>query len=216
MGQLESFWPDGKKCEDQLGRFKRLLEENDTLEERKDVLRMFDECRDLAAFLGTYHPDAVNIDRVAIEYPIFGTFQADLVVGDSENKAFCFVEFENAFPHSIFKKGKRTTTFWSQKFLGGYSQLVDWFWKLEDEASTGRFTTVFDGRQPRFVAMLVMGRDHHLSQVDRMRLEWWRANVQIGRRHVFVRTFDELYRDLARRFADLKGRAAHFTPGGAR
>jgi hypothetical protein len=87
---------------------------------------------------------------------------------------------------------------------------------LEDEASTGRFTTVFDGRQPRFVAMLVMGRDHHLSQVDKMRLEWWRANVQIGRRHVFVRTFDELYRDLARRFADLKGRAANFTPGGSR
>ena len=40
--------------------------------------------------------------------PLFGTFVADLVVGDSINKAFAFIEFEDASAGSIFtvKRGK--------------------------------------------------------------------------------------------------------------
>jgi hypothetical protein len=34
--------------------------------------------------------------------PLFGAFGADLVVGDSRNNAFAFIEFEDASLGSIF------------------------------------------------------------------------------------------------------------------
>ncbi len=210
MGTLRPYLADGQQAEKQLSGLKRLLESKDVLSEAGDVLPFFKDNPHCAALLGTYHPDLIEVDTIATEYPVFGSFRADLVVADAKSSSYCFVEFEDASEDSIFKEGARETTFWSRRFLGGYSQLVDWFARLDDESSTGKFDAIFGGRQPRFVAMLVIGRDRHLRDEDKLRLEWWRQNVSIEKRRVYVRTFDELYADLSRRMVAAKALAATF------
>ena len=93
--------------------------------------------------------------------------------------------------------------------MGGYSQSVDWFARLDDESSTGRFSAIFGGRQPRLVGILVIGRDHHLRVEDKQRRECWRQNVTISKRHVYI-TLDEMYRDLSRRMLGIRTMAAAF------
>lgn len=210
MASLRTHQVDWKKAEEQLGLFKALLDSKDILSESQDILPFFADHSDCAALLGTYHPDLVTVDKLAEECDVFGSFRADLVIADSQNSAYCFVEFENAKEDSIFSQRRRATTYWSNRFLGGYSQLVDWFERLDDESSTGRFSALFGGRQPRLVAMLIIGRDRHLRSEDRQRLEWWRQNVPIAKRHVYIRTFDELYVDLSRRLLAAKAQAAAF------
>ncbi|MEQ8960543.1 MAG: DUF4263 domain-containing protein [Coleofasciculus sp. C2-GNP5-27] len=57
--------------------------------------------------------------------------------GDSVKKAYCFVEFENADSNSIFvdKPGKSSPE-WSSRFEKCFSQIIDWFWKLDDLEKT--------------------------------------------------------------------------------
>ncbi len=65
--------------------------------------------------------------------PLFGDFACDLVVGHSAQNAFCFIEFEDAGPTSLFiQRGKRVTRDWSPRFEHGYSQIIDWFHKVDD------------------------------------------------------------------------------------
>ncbi len=117
---------DPEQCRKEAEQLRDFLASNVELQERKQVLPFFKERLQLSAFLGSYHPDIVRYDLVAHELPLFGDFVADLVVGDSKNSAFAFIEFEDASPESIFVKRKATPE-WSPRFEHGFSQLVDWF-----------------------------------------------------------------------------------------
>src|SRR5262245_22528765 len=116
---------DPVQCHKEAEDLRDFLATNTELQERKQVLPFFKERIQLSAFLGSYHPDIVRYDLVAHELPLFGSFVADLVVGDSRNNAFAFIEFEDASPGSVFvpKKGKgreKETPDWSGRFEHGF------------------------------------------------------------------------------------------------
>lgn len=110
-------------CRQEAQQLRDFLAASAELKERKQILPFFKERLQLSAFLGSYHPEIVRYDLVAHEFPLFGEFIADLVVGDSKNNAFAFIEFEDALADSIFEK-KKPTPDWSSRFEHGFSQLV--------------------------------------------------------------------------------------------
>jgi len=168
---------DPVQCRKEADELRDLLATNTELQERKQVLPFFKERLQLSAFLGSYHPEIVRYDLVAHELPLFGTFVADLVVGDSKNNAFAFIEFEDASAGSIFvtKKGKgkeKETPDWSSRFEHGFSQLVDWFFKLHEQGQTVDFEEKFGSRTIRHLGILVVGRTEHLGKREEQRLRW--------------------------------------------
>jgi len=186
---------DPVQCRKEAEQFRDLLATNRDLQERKEVLPFFKERLQLSAFLGSYHPDIVRYDLVAHELPLFGEFVADLVVGDSKTNAFAFIEFEDAAPDSIFVK-KKATPDWSDRFEHGFSQLVDWFFKLNDQGPTVEFEDKFGSRTIYKLGILVIGRTEHLGTRDEQRLRWRQENVLLAARPIHCKTFDQLRDDI--------------------
>ena len=67
---------------------------------------VFQTRHDLSILISGYFPSIKNADVFAHEYPIYGDFRADLVVGDSSTHNYLLVEFEDGRANSIFKKRK--------------------------------------------------------------------------------------------------------------
>ena len=103
-------------CRRELAELQKILQSGRALSESDDILPFFRKRQHLSASIGTLHPRIVRTDLIAYEYDIFGDFAADLVVGDSVTKAYCFIEFERADQNSIFvtKQGKNTPE-WSPR-----------------------------------------------------------------------------------------------------
>lgn len=138
-----------------------------------------------------------NYDRIAHEFDIWGDFKTDLAIGDSRYNAYCFIEFEDAANDSIFKtvKGKATTE-WADRFEHGLSQIVDWFYKLEDQRSTRDFRAKFGGENVTYTGILVVGRSHAISDKDYSRLNWRSDKMILNSVPILSVTFDELYEKL--------------------
>lgn len=185
-------------CQREIAEFKVLLDSKSVLSESKDILPFFRARPNLCAFMGTYAPYIEKFDRIAYEYQIFGDFACDLVIGDSTRAWYCFVEFENASPTSIFeKKPPKTTPEWATRFEHGFSQIVDWFWKLEDMKLTIDLQSRFDANFIRYQGLLVIGRDDSGMELrDTHRKSWRVDKVVIDSRSIICITFDQLYRDL--------------------
>src|SRR5207245_2698982 len=85
----------------------------------------------LSAYVGTIFPEVGPATELTFQFPFFGDFKADLVLGNKVAKRFCVVEFEDGGPHSVFKKQpNRGNPEWSARFEHGASQLPDWFYRL--------------------------------------------------------------------------------------
>lgn len=199
---MKAFEPvdfDPDICRSELEELKNLLDENRELNEREDILPFFRKRKNLSAFIGSYVPDIITSDMIAYEYSFYGDFTSDLAIGDSETKTFCFVEFEDAAPASIFRKGTRLTPEWSPRFEHGFSQIVDWFWKLDDMSRSTDFKSRFGADHIRYCGLLILGRSANLGYREYQRLKWRTDKVLIDSKHIFCLTFDELYSDLATR-----------------
>lgn len=195
---------DQGQCGLELEEFGRLLASRVYLSERRDVLPFFRERRHLSAFLSSYHPALWKPEQLlAYEYKLFGDFGADLVVGSRSRAAFCFVEFGDAAPGSIFSKRGRELPVWSARFNDGFSQIVDWFWKLSELQHTPDFVRRFGTRPANFMGMLVIGRSADLQPREVERLDWFNHNVIVNSKHVYCCTFDTLYHDLKARLSFL-------------
>jgi Domain of unknown function (DUF4263) len=130
MKNFDPFQIDFGRCKNELAALRDLLDAFDSkiLREREHVLDFFRANRHIAALAGHFMPRVVNVDRLANEFDFFGDFAADVAVGDSKRRAYCFIEFENAAPDSIFvKAGKKASLEWARRFEKGYSQIIDWF-----------------------------------------------------------------------------------------
>lgn len=186
-----------EECQEELKRFRLLLDSKHDLSEKEDILPFFNKSKHLSAFLGSYSPYVANYDRVAYEYQLFGDFACDLVVGDSKTGWYCFIEFENANRKSVFdqKQGKYAPE-WGARFEHGFSQLVDWFWKLEAMKTSVDFETRFERRSVRYYGILVVGRDAGLTARELDRKQWRLDKVKIDSRDILCLTFDQLYVDL--------------------
>jgi hypothetical protein len=200
---MKDFLPvtfDYAACEKEVKELADLLATRSSLKESRDILPFFKARPQLSALCGHYNPNMGRHDRVAWEYDLFGDFACDVAVGDSVKQTYTFLEFEDAGSKSLFtRQGKKATREWSARFDHGYSQIIDWFYKLNDERKSDAYNTRFGKSSIDFVGVLVVGRDRFLEPGERLRLEWRRENVVVQSKRVVCLTFDELARDLAER-----------------
>lgn len=196
MKGFDTYAFDLKQCRVELDELGELLSGHSHLQERKHVLPFFQARRHLSAFIGSYFPYLASPDRLAYEYDLFGDFACDLAVGDSMTGQYCFVEFEDATATSLFvAKGTKATLEWSPRFEHGFSQVLDWFWKLNDMDGTTEFVHRF-GLTASYEGMLIIGRSTGLSHKEQKRLRWRRDKVVSDSKHVHCVTYDELYQHL--------------------
>jgi hypothetical protein len=183
----------------EVAEFGALLQSNTHLKEA--VFRDFFQSRPhAAALIGPYTPSMRGGDLLAYEYPLFGDFRCDLVIADSVTRACTFVEFEDAGPRSLFvKHGDKATREWSPRFEHGYSQVVDWFYKLQDMIGTATMEARFGKRAIDYTGVLVVGRDQHMNAGEDDRLRWRREHVIVNSKRIFCVTYDELLEDLTYR-----------------
>ena len=183
-------------CSQQLKELKDLLASKAYLDERKDILPFFNQRRDISALISTYVNDIVNPDRLAFELDFFGDFACDLAIGDSNNHTYLLVEFEDAQKHSLFKNGGKYAPDWGQRLEHGFSQIIDWFWKLDDMEGTADYVHKFGARKATFHGLLVIGRGENLTPREQDRLKWRQDQVVVDSKKVSVITFDLLVKDL--------------------
>jgi hypothetical protein len=195
MKGLDAFKIELAQCLSELAEFEKLLDRTE-LGEDADILPFFKARLHLSAFVASYVPQISRFDELKHEFNLFGDFRSDLVVGDSINNSYCFIEFEDATRDSIFYKAGRSTLEWSPRFEHGFSQLVDRFWKLDDLKNTSQFGSIFGHENIEYYGMLVIGRDAFLSNLEKMRLKWRLNRVLVDSRKIVCITFDQLARDI--------------------
>src|SRR5262249_12745686 len=118
---------------------------------------------------------------------------------------YTFVEFEDAKRGSVFKKkaGKATPD-WGDRFEHGYSQIVDWFYKLEGMRPTPDYEARFGSRDFRRQGLLVIGRKAHLGLHERGRLAWRSDGMLLHGARIDCVTFDRLLADMNARLESLR------------
>ena len=204
MKRLEEINFEYELCRQQVGEFRALLESRTELAEASDVLPFFRDRRHLAVLLGMFNTRIAWADRIAYEFDVFGDFACDLVVGEWGTGSYCFVEFEDASLNSVFdRQGKKATRDWSRRFDHGCSQIVDWLHKLNDLSGGHDFVTRFGRPLINYETVLVIGRDQHLDEGERQRLEWRSNNVVVNSKRIHCLTFDQLLSQLSTRLSVL-------------
>jgi hypothetical protein len=199
MKAFQSVSFDVQKCRTELSEFGELLKKKPTLSEQKDILPFFKTREHLSAFIGNLNTYNSNYDSVAHELSIFGDFTSDLAVGDKTHHAYCLVEFEDASESSIFQQTPRHHPDWSKRFEHGFSQLIDWMWKMEDQKPTKAFRDLFGSSTINAIPMLVIGRSSFLSSSEKERFAWRRNSVSILGSPVICFTYDELFDTLQKK-----------------
>jgi len=207
MKSFEAFSFSHTAAVAELADFKAMLAAKDELSEKDDILPFFRQRRHLSSLIGALSPHVTALDRLAFEYDLFGDFSCDLAVGDSYRLAYALIEFEDARARSVFESGEKYTHEWARRFERGFSQLVDWFWKLEDQSRSNEFRHRFGSTDARFSAILVIGRSHFLPPRERQRLNWRLDRVIINSNKAMCLTFDDLYHELHGRLTHLEALA---------
>jgi hypothetical protein len=156
MKEFVSVAFDRDRCRQQLETLRTILASGQPLEETRDLKPFFEASPDLMTFLGFFGPGCFAADRVAYQYQLFGDFACDIAVGDSLRHVYGFVELEDANGHGIFRRqGAKAVLEWTPRFERAFSQVVDWFWKLDDMAGTAEFETRFGRRGARYFGLVV-------------------------------------------------------------
>lgn len=211
MAQLKTLALNKQQAKAELRAFKALLDGKGKgdLGEANDILPSFDANEHLCALMGTYNPKIVDYKNISIarEFSVFGDHKADLVIGDTKNKQFCFIEFEDARRASIFNTaGTKATPDWSTRYEHGFSQLIDWILWIENNRGNAAYAQRFQATSIQFNMLLVIGRDRDLSDPSlRERFEWRSDSVVVASKKVHCITFDKLYDDLSTRLKILRG-----------
>lgn len=180
-----------------LAEFRQLLDGSAELSEGIDLLPFFIARPDLAALVGSIAISVHRINAVADEFDLFGNFRCDWCVGDSAGRSYAFVEFEDARANSVFADGPKYHAEWGRRFEHGFSQLVDWFWAVDQYRDTIDFQRRFGTGPVQFVGILVIGRRRFLSPDQVARLRWRVEKVWVNGHKVYCQTFDDLYDHLA-------------------
>ncbi len=187
------------RCKKEVDELGKLLRSKAELSEKNDILPFFKSRDQLCAFIGTFGADIGPAPEIAREFSFLGSFSADLLVGNRDNKEYLAVEFEDGRKNSIFKAVGRSNTEWSQRFEHGYSQLIDWFATLDDYQKTDEFRKQYGSGHITFSGMLIAGRNSGVSDDDRIRLDWRADKVLVDSHVINCITFDDLHRALERR-----------------
>ena len=187
---------DRAACRVEVEELRTLLQLNTALKEAR-LVESLRARPHLSALIGRYNQAIARFDRIAWEYPLFGDFRCDLVIGDSITRAYTFVEVEDATSRSLFiRHGKKATREWSSRFDHGYSQVVDWFYKLQDMTNSDEMEARFGKRAIDYTGVLIVGRDQHMDIGEQLRMNWRREHVIVNSKRIVCVTFDQLLADL--------------------
>ena len=198
MKQLQKHSFNPKVCRQELGELQTLLSGKTSLKERDDVLPFFKRRHDLSMLIATYFPlFRFPPDVLAHEYPLYGDFIADLIVGNTVEQQYLLVEFEDGTPKGLFvERAPKSALEWAPRYEHAFSQVVDWFWKLDDMRSTGHYLRVFGSREAKFHGLIVTGKDVHLEKTEQERLRWRQDRVVVDSKTISCTTFNGLSADL--------------------
>ncbi|WP_064197394.1 MULTISPECIES: Shedu immune nuclease family protein [Emticicia] len=202
MKELEEIKLNLGAIERHLIEFENLLKSSTEIEENI-LLKFFQSRPQLVSFIGIL-TDFGYSNRYAYEFPIVGEFKTDFIVGSAEEHSYLLIEFESAKNDSIFKKKSRSLKEWSPRFEHGYSQIVDWFWQIQDIARTDILKRTFGVEHIKYNGLLVIGRNKGLSEADSSRLMWRRDNVLVNNRKINCLTYDQLFELLEQKIKHLK------------
>ena len=193
MKELEAFHFSQEQAEQELEEFRQLLSDNQELSERAEILPFFRQRPQLSSKLSELYPgNPFFTEKIAYEFDVFGDFKADLLLASREN--FFFVEFEDAKSNSIFKNRKtKYKPEFSCRFETGFSQIIDWFYKLNGLQNSNDFLERFNYRHIHYEGLLIIGRSQFMSETEMNRLEWRVKRVVTDSKHINCITYDQLY-----------------------
>lgn len=178
--------------EREVGEYELLLRKP-WLSERSDILPFFKARPILSSQIATDFSGMVVVNKIAFEYDVFGDFACDVAIGNTVRSTFCFVEFEDAQENSIFQKGNRYKPSFGQRLEHGYSQVMDWFCKIESmRNSPHEFVDRFGVPSIEYHGILIIGRNSSMDATMRYRLDWRSKNLRLLHKHVVVSSYDDL------------------------
>jgi hypothetical protein len=184
--------------------FDMLMQPGTPLGEKADILPFFRQNRHLAAYLGYANNYLVSPGLLGIEHNLLG-FRCDIAIGDSTTGQFTLVELEDAAADSIFRRPNRNRAYpqWSPRFEEGFSQLVDWALRIDQERQPSvTLEPIFGTPDPKIHYLLVIGRDHWLDAAGSARLNWRRRHNGIQVQLTTIWTYDLFLDFVRRRIAD--------------
>lgn len=193
MKSFDAFQIDRHLYKHQLGLFEQLLTTHSELSEDKHIKPFITQYPHFtAAIAEIFH---IDVDCLAFEFDLWGDFRCDIAIGDSRTNTYCLVEIEDAKKDSIFKKQeKRGLAEFSARFEHGYSQIVDWLYKID----TLRGNTVitqerFAQNNPKIYGILLVGRNTSFKDASQLaRFEWRSKHVVVNSQPITCFTFDHL------------------------
>jgi hypothetical protein len=204
---------DINECDKQLRELQDFLTTNQEIKEggENGLQKFFSDRPNLILLLGYWH-FGLEPAFYKPEVNLFSNeFRADFVVADRQKKKFVFVEFEDATADSIFKlKSKNsdsanTSYEWSSRYEHGLSQVIDWYYRMDDYERTNKFEEYFGHRQINYVGLLVIGRDKFIQQSGLMqRFRWRSSKTIINSKSLHCMTFDQLLEESMEKLSTLK------------
>jgi Domain of unknown function (DUF4263) len=198
---LESIVFDPVIFRQELRAFEDLLTSKASITERDDIQPFFKANKHLTAYIGALYLNIAVATEICFEFDLAGDFKADILLGSKKANQFCIVEFESGQPNAVFKKQpNRKNPEWSARFEHAFSQIVDWFYNLDDQKNTASFQNTFGTGEITFASLLVMGRRQSLDTPQARRLGWRTKKVLIDSNKVNCITFDELHAALKEKF----------------
>lgn len=202
-----------KECDLQLQELQTFLENNLEIKESGEdgLLKFFSERPNLILLLGYWH-FGLEPAYYKAELRLFGNeFRADFVVADRQRRKFVFVEFENADRYSIFSpKSKNSNSGnisyeWSDRYEHGLSQVIDWYYRMDDFERTNKFEEYFGHREISYTGLLVIGRDQFIYESGLMqRFRWRSSKTVINSKPLHCMTFDQLLEESLEKIATLQ------------
>lgn len=172
--------------------FRKLLQTHSTLKENEDIRPFFRDRPLLAAYIASCFPEFNPPEQYAFEFNLFGDFFPDLAVTRRGSKDICFVEFEDATEKSLFKPENRGKPSFGKRLEHGYSQIVDWFCKLDGMQKTDDCCDRFGHRSIEYHGILIVGRSSFLTEALRRRLDWRSQRVIVNNKKIYIYTYDDL------------------------
>jgi len=192
MPLLIEIQPKPKELIKEVNAFRRFLDKNPSAE-REQFLPFFAKRQQLCAFMATFHDRISSGTHVKTEGDLWSDFTCDLIAGNRNERTFVFVEFEDAGPRSLFRrKAGRKNSYWGSRVEQGFSQVVDWLFRIDREGGSDTLERDFGTRHINTMGIVVAGRSRDVSTYDRLRLDWRSANTTVGKARVAFLTYDDL------------------------
>ncbi len=180
-------------CEKEVEQFASHLKKGKLVKERDQILPFFKKRAHLTSMFSEFDAEMDLCDRIAHDLDLFRTYRPDIVVGNSAQGRYCFIELEEAKKYSVFSKElKSGKSDWGRVLEHGLGQIIDWMYDLDDLKRTNKYKAIFAKNEISFEVILVAGRNEDFSDPQRERLKFRSENNQFGTKRVRIYTYDDL------------------------